>query len=387
MINEKRSRTLVPLTGGEVMLKKLRAICLVTAGAVAFLAPNASGAASKPPAVKAAPGSDDDVLSYWTPERILNAKPADLVMQGKPQGGHPARSGNKSEPPQVFHGAAPTVPYDKSLATKLYDDTQQIHHAPPPLSGGGGYPYTTNRLYPVNDAVLHKIFPYATVGHLYFHEPSGDYQCSASVIRLSTIATAGHCVNDGSGHYYSKWLFIPGQNGSSAPFGKYTWSNAITTSAWYSGGGGVPNEQDDAVIVLKLRNGVAIGSYTGYLGYEYNTPLPTAISQLGYPCNLDSCSDPIATYSQDHSGPTNNFEWGTASFGGASGGPEVQDFGQAPSGVPNETLGGNIVISSTSYTYSSSTEVDGGSIFYAPGQNGEYTFGDDINYACSNGGC
>ena len=271
---------------------------------------------------------------------------------------------------------------------KLYDETQQIHHSPPPLSGGGGYPYTTNRLYPVADKTIHTIFPYATVGHLLFHEPSGDFQCSASVIRLSTIATAGHCTNDGSGHYYSKWLFIPAQNGSSAPYGKWAWSYARTTSAWYSGGGGVPNEQDDAIIVLKTHSdGTKVGNHTGYLGYEYNTPLPTAISQLGYPCNLDNCSDPIATYSQDNSGPSNNFEWGTASFGGASGGPEVQDFGQAPSGVPNETLGGNIVISSTSYTYSSATEVDGGSIFYAPGQNGEFTFGDLIADACTHGGC
>src|SRR5262249_10349263 len=156
-------------------------------------------------------------------------------------GSRPAKPNGRGEPPQTFHGAAPTAPYDPSLATKLYDDTQQIHRAPPPLSGGGGYPYTTNRLYPVDDTVLQQGFPYATVGHLYFHTPSGDFQCSASVIRLSTIATAGHCVNDGSGHYYSKWLFIPAQNGSSAPYGKWGWSNAITTSAWYSGGGGVPN--------------------------------------------------------------------------------------------------------------------------------------------------
>jgi hypothetical protein len=374
------------------MKKNFRTTTVLAMGAAAFLQilPTTTFAkgVGQPAALRAEPGSDAAVLAYWTPERLRNAKSADLIVRGSPRGKHALKTQN-AVPPQIFHGAAPTLPYDPSLAETLWDDSQatppRIH---PPLSGGGGYPFTTNRLYPVGDKVLHRVFPYGTVGHLFFHEPAGDFQCSASVIRLSTIATAGHCVADGNGNYYSKWLFIPANNGSKAPYGKWTWTHADTTSAWWSGGGGVPNEQDDAVIVLALNSrGNPIGAYTGYLGYEYNTPLPTAVSQLGYPCNLDSCSDPIATYTQDNSGPSNNFEWGTASFGGASGGPEVQDFGQAPSGVPAETLGGNIVISSTSYTYSSSTEVDGGSIFYAPGQNGEFTFGDDINYACANSGC
>jgi len=151
----------------------------------------------------------------------------------------------------------------------------------------------------------------------------------------------------------------------------------------------VPNAQDDALIVLNQQkvNGKgkkkSLGDVTGYLGYEYNASLPTVITQIGYPCDLDSCSDPIATYAPDNSGPTNNFEWGTYSFGGASGGPEIQDFGQAPSGLPSEILGGNIVVSSTSYDYTNSAyEVDGGSIFMAAGQGGTYNFGDLINYAC-----
>jgi V8-like Glu-specific endopeptidase len=240
-----------------------------------------------------------------------------------------------------------------------------------------------------NDTVLYKVYPYATIGHLYFTEPSGDYQCSASVIRRNVIATAGHCVNDGSGHYYSNWEFIPADNGSIAPYGTWTWHAANVSSDWYSGGGTVPNAQDDAVIVLNQQkvNGKgklkSLGDVTGYLGYEFNAGLPTAITQIGYPCDLDSCADPIATYSEDTSGPTNNFQWGTYSYGGASGGPEIQDFGQAPSGLPSEAFGGNILVSSTSYDYTDSTyEVDGGSILMGAGQGGTYNFGDLINYAC-----
>jgi hypothetical protein len=368
-----------------------RILCHALTLSPLLLAPSAAGAAPLPPSLTAYPGSDDAVRAYWTPERIANAKSADIVPSGPVHRGHAATVVKGAR--QIVHGAFPTEEYDFSLATKLFDESllPRAPGARAPLLGSGNLPYTTNRLYPQNDKVLYKVYPYATVGHLFFTEPSGNFQCTASVIRLSTIATAGHCVSDGAGHYYTNWMFIPAQNGTQAPFGTWTWANAITTSAWFTGGGGVPNEQDDAIIILNQKKYKKvlhkIGDLTGYLGYEFNTPLPTAISQLGYPCNLDSCSDPVATYSQETAGPTNNFQWGTASFGGASGGPEIQDFGQAPSGVPAETLGGNIVVSSTSYTYSSTTEVDGASIFYAPGQNSEYTFGDDINFACANGGC
>ena len=346
------------------------------------------------PALLATQDTDAAVRAYWTPERLRDAKPKEMKLSGPARHGHAGNIVTGAR--QTFQGAFPTETDDGSLATKLFDlpEGTKTQRTRAPIVGSSGLPFTTNRLYPQADTVLYKAYPYATIGQLYFTEPSGNYVCTASVIRYSVIATAGHCVADGAGHYYTNWYFVPAENGAQAPFGGWTWSNADTTSSWWTGGGTVPNDQDDALIILAPQkvNGKgkvkAIGAVTGYLGYEFNTPLPTAITQIGYPCNLDSCVDPVATYAQDNSGPTNNFQWGTASFGGASGGPEIQDFGQAPSGVPAETLGGNIVVSSTSYTYTTSgVDEDGGSIFYAPGQNGEYTFGDLINWACGAGAC
>jgi hypothetical protein len=368
----------------------LRAFVLGSALPAGLLLTSAAQAASQPaPVMHAAEGTDAQVRAYWTPERLRNAKPADLKVSG------PLRRNGLNRivtgPQEVYPGRGPIEAYDPGWAIELPAETGPAKHAAIPnahplLVGSAGYPYTSNRLLP--DASLYKIYPYSTIGHLYFTEPSGDYQCSASVIRRNVIATAGHCVNDGSGHYYTNWVFIPADNGSSEPYGQWTWSDADTTTAWYYGGGSVPNAQDDALIVLNQQkvNGKgklkSLGDVTGYLGYEYNAGLPTAIAQIGYPCNLDSCNDPVANYAQDNSGPNNNFEWGTYSFGGASGGPEIQDFGQAPSGLPSEILGGNILVSSTSYTYGSTVQVDGGSILMAPGQGGTYNFGDLINWAC-----
>jgi V8-like Glu-specific endopeptidase len=345
------------------------------------------------PVLNAPEGTDEQVRAFWTPERILRAIPMERHIDSSLLHGHANHTVKGAQ--SITTGASPKQAYDAEMATSLYDESQVpqrrlASHIRPPLGGTGGIPFTTNRLYPQSDVSLYKVYPYSTIGQLYFTIGTSEYVCTASVIRRNVIATAGHCVNDGSGNYYANWMFVPAENGSLAPFGTWTWAGADTTSAWYSGGGGVPNEQDDAVIVLNQqkvkhdgRAPVSLGDVVGYLGYEFNAPLPTAITQIGYPCNLDSCVDPVATYSADTAGPTNNFQWGTYSYGGASGGPELQDFGQAPSGVPSEPLGGNILVSSTSYDYTNAAvEVDGGSILYAPGQNGEYTFGDLINWAC-----
>lgn len=341
-------------------------------------------------------------LAYWTPERLKSAQPklAVSARSFQPSAGVAAPTG----PTLVVQGAPPSLAYDPSWGEQLYipDEEGGLNNdlgLRPQAVGTTGqrYPYTIDRLYPTAGNAtsnIYSFYPYAVVGQLFFTEPSGNFVCSASVIRESVIATAGHCVSDGKGHFYTNWLFVPAEFSGAAPFGQWNWAQVWVAGPWFTGGGTVPNQQDDALIVLAPNaQGQKIGQLTGYLGYEYNAAFPTHLTQLGYPCNLDSCSDPIQDNSQVFSGPSNNFEWGTAAFGGASGGPEIQDFGQQPSHAngtpPTENFGGNILISSTSYLYTNTNvQVDGGSILAAPGQFGGSlrTFGDLLNAACATAG-
>jgi hypothetical protein len=342
--------------------------------------------------------------AYWTPERLAAAQPKEMTaaITFSPSSGAASSTG----PTTVVPGAPPSIPYNSAWAKELLDLSSLSSNGVTPAAVGTTgqlYPYTIDRLYPCGGSGCPQssgsysntfdFYPYEIVGQLFFTEPSGDFVCSASVIRVNVIATAGHCVADGNLHFYSNWLFIPAYHAGVAPFGAWTWAQVVVAGPWWGGHGVVPNVQDDALIVLNQNSGVKIGQVVGYLGYEFNAPLPTHLTQLGYPCNLDACIDPIRDDSQVFSGPTNNFEWGSAAFGGASGGPEIQDFGQQPSHAsgtpPSETLGGNVLIASTSYTYSPDVQVDGGSILAAPGQLGGSlnSFGDLINFVCGEGNC
>ncbi len=331
--------------------------------------------------------------AYWTPERFANAKP--MVMISKSKAGT-AKRRVTAKPPAPMPGGAPTFPYDPAMAVNLY-----IHKAAAPRSGvapalvgTGGFPFTVNQLYPVPNTF--KAFPYSLVGQLFFTIPGqGDFVCSASVIRFRVIATAGHCVSDGNRNFFANWVFVPALHFDpaagriKAPYGIWHPAFVTTTNVWFTGGGTVPNIQDDALLVLrdKVRQGVTerIGDVVGFFGFAYDADPNTHITQLGYPCNLlDNCrsSTPIANYAQVLNIDTNNFEWGSAEMGGSSGGPEVQDFGVAPAGI----LGGNIVISVTSFLLVDTPPVlvDGGSIFGAPGELGPgNSFGDLISLVCS----
>jgi hypothetical protein len=74
-----------------------------------------------------------------------------------------------------------------------------------------GYRFTSSRV--TQDAVAalgaEAKYPNAIDGQLFFKipagttQPKGNYVCSATVQRPRIITTAGHCVSDGSGHFFA----------------------------------------------------------------------------------------------------------------------------------------------------------------------------------------
>ena len=158
--------------------------------------------------------------------------------------------------------------------------------------------------------------PYPAVGKVFFKIDGGIYVCSASITDSpgrSLVWTAGHCVRDAGrrGKFATKWVFVPGYDHGSAPYGRWPakvlWSNA----------GWVNNNQhyDYSAAILKSKNGQrvqdAVGSSfrltsiptTTRPGRRSGIPRPTSGDRTcGTACPVSSAATSLAAAAPTRSG-------------------------------------------------------------------------------------
>jgi V8-like Glu-specific endopeptidase len=311
---------------------------------------------------------------YWTAERFAAAKPLPLPLakSGAKMQGEEALSTLQAGEPASSPAQAPAiepVPAVEQLFTPGSRLENLIGEATPTPQDRGTFraDFTSTRVTPLFDGTAaqysaDRSYPYRTVGILFFSINNQPYLCSASLINRRVIATAGHCVHSGSGGtagFYSDWVFIPAYRDGTAPFLRWNWRQVTVTNTWATGGGGVPNAADYAMIVLGdqpvVRGGppVRIGAYLGWLGWQTLDLFPNHTSKLGYPCNLDNCGKMQNVTSQSsRRSENNNVEYGSDARGGSSGGPWVKNFGiTAVGGATGLNRDPNRVVGVTSYGY------------------------------------
>lgn len=296
--------------------------------------------------------SANSAATYWTPERLQNAKPLSIPLPKK--GGTVAPATTPTGTPVTGNGQAPTVKLTPNIQ-KLFTPAEAVNKQQVELNNVGttGAHFTSSRLNPLSADLS---YPYVTTGRLFFTTPGGNSWCSASVLRPRVVLTAGHCVHSGtSSGFYSNFLFVPAYRDGVAPYQRWNWSYVITTGTWASGGGGVPNAADYAMLEVAdvSFNGVLrkIGNVTGYLGYRTLGLVPNHSTILGYPGNLDSGEKMHqVTAGSFRTRSPNAGEYGSDMRGGSSGGPWIQNFGTPAVGQTGGlNPGSNLVIGVTSY--------------------------------------
>ena len=272
-----------------------RSYCL----AVALFLALAGGAAAQDPTVSTPEGRGTDaaaaeaealaIQDFWTPERMAAAEPRPIptmvttesasltaapVILGEPIliSGHSAGGGPFTPKVRTFRrseGQATATPQSWGTAPTN------------PLSG----PYGPFQRWTMEGNYLP--FARAIHGKLFFVLGGNLFQCSASVIGRSTVATAGHCVSDGGGTFATSLLFCPSYyNGAGGVHpARGCWAGvAVTTSgAWHFTG---DPDYDYACFVTATTGTIVadkIGNVTGWSGRAANWPSEQPEITFGYP--------------------------------------------------------------------------------------------------------
>ena len=332
--------------------------------------------------------------SEWTTEQYLNARPMPLPQTKAALLNIQDDSGVKADAkPRTGKAKAPDPTIKVDERTRIYPagsrprfiDEEELSAPLPEVQGSNG-PYTSARLTPLT---ADRTLPYRAVGTLFFngecdpnHAGREECTCTGFVIQQRIVATAGHCIHDGSGTtagYFTNLRFMPAFRDGASPYSIWPASNIQTSSAWYNGGGTTPNAADWAMLVVPDQNigGTTkkISALTGYLGYQLGVGSPNNIVMVGYPINLDNAMKMHQVFTTSYCnnlgicqtcGDNTCVSYPSDMKGGSSGGPWIMNFGSAGSGSvpPNTTLKArNTIVGITSYgAISTSIQLQGAPI-------------------------
>lgn len=277
----------------------------------------------------------------WTRERMLAAQPYPLEslnndhefsLQLNPSKGDPA----------FISGSPPTaVQFDISVQ-------QDVNSLVQTTTSGYDYPAPFVR-YQNFDS--YQVYPYSTIGVLFFKQYGIDYRCSAVSIGNSAIWTAGHCIHKGDNSedgWSSNIRFAPAYKNGSTPFGVWTTSHITTKGSWYQFG---DLRYDMAGAVLNEWNNQTISEVVGSLGFAYNQDSGLHWLNFGYPSSepFDGKTQQLCVASfayADTSMPAPSpIAMGCDMTPGSSGGPWILSF----SGQVGQT---NYLNGNNSYRYS-----------------------------------
>lgn len=123
------------------------------------------------------------------------------------------------------------------------------------------------------------VYPYSTVGKLFFSVGGRQSSCTASSVGKDIILTAGHCVSSGRNQYYTNLLFCPQHKDGDCPKGRFTGQKIVTFQKWHNGG-------DFARDVAFVKMSSGLEQAVGHVEVAVGLPRTQRCDALGYPGNI-----------------------------------------------------------------------------------------------------
>ena len=222
---------------------------------------------------------------YWTAERMNNAIPrptpkktATLLQSstGTLQQSTDTPGYDPSyDPRQKECQTSVLLPDDEAGALSTATDNASIGYNYPP-------PHTTFYVLSSLYGTKSTPFPYKAIGKVFYTGTDGvDYVCSGASIGGRAVLTAGHCVSDEKGTYYTNWIFVPAYHNREEPFGKWVGSSFLTFDSYHNGGN---MARDVAFGVVKNEMGVKLSREGWESGLSLQFLGGAALEHVWIPC-------------------------------------------------------------------------------------------------------
>lgn len=203
------------------------------------------------------------VLSYWTPKRMAEALPINLLGLVTQGGGVLSGLSGKAG-----LGTAPDL---SSGTAKIITPRRQSSRPSTTTTGsrwltGGAVAKTTGRVFLTVEGV--------------------DFVCSAGTVRSANkdvVVTAGHCVKDGTGGWAENWTFVPGyREGGVQPYGAFTARRMFVAGPWSRSG---DDSYDVGMVALNQAEGKHVAEAVGTQEIAFNTSRGGQAHGFGFPAD------------------------------------------------------------------------------------------------------